>query len=131
MILHNKNNLPRALFLWKKMLRGILEYRLVDQDICQKIHGGFFRKGSWSMRLQKVQDALNKKNIKFEYTEEDGCGRLDFMFRGLKFHVWEYEDNGWGAETNIYAAGRSEDIDGDYEEKISAEILSWPDMINN
>ena len=74
---------------------------------------------------------LNKKNIKFEYTEEDGCGSLDFMFRGLKFHVWEYEDNGWGAETNIYAAGRSEDIDGDYEEKISAEILSWPDMINN
>lgn len=53
------------------------------------------------MRLQKVQDALNKKNIKFEYTEEDGCGSLDFMFRGLKFHVWEYEDNGWGAETNI------------------------------
>ena len=53
------------------------------------------------------------------------------MFRGLKFHVWEYEDNGWGAETNIYAAGRSEDIDGDYEEKISQEILSWPDMINN
>ena len=131
MILHNKNNLPRALFLWKKMLRGILEYRLADQDICQKIHGGFFRKGSWSMRLQKVQAALNKKNIKFEYTEEDGCGSLDFMFRGLKFHVWEYEDNGWGAETNIYAAGRSEDIDGDYEEKISAEILSWPDMINN
>lgn len=131
MILHNKNNLPRALFLWKKMLRGILEYRLADQDICQKIHGGFFRKGSWSMRLQKVQDALNKKNIKFEYTEEDGCGSLDFMFRGLKFHVWEYEDNGWGAETNIYAAGRSEDIDGDYEEKISVEILSWPDMINN
>lgn len=131
MILHNKNNLPRALFLWKKMLRGILEYRLADQDICQKIHGGFFRKGSWSMRLQKVQDALNKKNIKFECTEEDGCGSLDFMFRGLKFHVWEYEDNGWGAETNIYAAGRSEDIDGDYEEKISAEILSWPDMINN
>ena len=37
------------------------------------------------MRLEKVQDALNKKNIKFEYTEEDGCGSLDFMFRGLKF----------------------------------------------
>ena len=131
MILHNKNYLSHALLLWKKTLRGILEYRLADQDICQKIHGEFFRKGSWSMRLQKVQDALNKKNIKFEYTEEDGCGSLDFMFRGLKFHVWEYEDNGWGAKTNIYAAGRSEDIDGDYEEKISAEILSWPDMINN
>ena len=33
------------------------------------------------MRLQKVQDALNKKNITFEYTEEDGGGSLDFMFR--------------------------------------------------
>ena len=45
------------------------------------------------MRLQKVQDALEKKNIKYEYTEEDGCGSLDFMFRGLKFHVWEYHLN--------------------------------------
>ena len=68
------------------------------------------------MRLQIVQDALKTKNIKYEYTEEDGCGSLDFMFRGL---------------TNIYEAGRSEDIEGDYEEKIAREILSWPDMINN
>ena len=36
------------------------------------------------MRLEKVQDALRAKNIKYEYTEEDGCGSLDFMFRGLK-----------------------------------------------
>ena len=71
------------------------------------------------MRLQTVQDALNQKNIRFEYTEEDGCGSLDFMFRGLKFHVWEYHDGVWGAETNIYEAGRSEDIEGDYEEKIA------------
>ena len=42
------------------------------------------------MRLEKVQDALRAKNIKYEYTEEDGCGSLDFMFRGLKFHVWVY-----------------------------------------
>ena len=56
------------------------------------------------MRLQTVQDALNQKNIRFEYTEEDGCGSLDFMFRGLKFHVWEYHDGVWGAETNIYQA---------------------------
>ena len=49
------------------------------------------------MRLQKVQEALNTKKIPFEYTEEDGCGSIDFMFRGLKFHVWEYEDSVWGA----------------------------------
>ena len=83
------------------------------------------------MRLQKVQDALEKKNIKYEYTEEDGCGSLDFMFRGLKFHVWEFNDGVWGAETNFYEAGRSLDIEGDYEAEISAEILSWPDMISN
>ena len=26
---------------------------------------------------------------------------------------------------------RSQDIEGDYEKEIAAEILSWPDMINN
>lgn len=50
------------------------------------------------------------------------------MFRGLGFHVWEYHDGVWGAETNVYVAGRSEDVEGDYEEKIAAEIRSWPDM---
>ena len=53
------------------------------------------------MRLTKVQDALQKKKIKYEYTEVDNCGSLDFLFRGLKFHVWEYEDKVWGAETNV------------------------------
>ena len=74
------------------------------------------------MRLEKVQEALKTKNIHYEYTEENGCGSLDFMFRGLRFHVWEYE-------TNVFEAGRSQDIEGDYEEIISKEILSWPDMM--
>lgn len=82
------------------------------------------------MRLERVQDALNKKKISFEYTEEDGCGSLDFLFRGLKFHVWEYCDGQWGAETNVFEAGRSKDIEGDYEKIITQEILSWPDMVN-
>ena len=81
------------------------------------------------MCLEKIQNALKEKRISYEYTEEDDCGSLDFLFRGLKFHVWEFEDNGWGAETNIFDAGRSEDIEGDYEQIISAEILSWPDMV--
>jgi hypothetical protein len=85
--------------------------------------------GGISMRLEKVQEALKTKNIHYEYTEENGCGSLDFMFRGLRFHVWEYEDRVWGAETNVFEAGRSQDIEGDYEEIISKEILSWPDMM--
>ena len=85
--------------------------------------------GGISMRLEKVQEALKTKNIHYEYTEENGCGSLDFMFRGLRFHVWEYEDRVWGAETNVFEAGRSQDIEGDYEEIISKEILAWPDMM--
>jgi hypothetical protein len=43
--------------------------------------------------------------------------------------VWEYEDGVRGAETNVFEAGRSRDIEGDYEAIIEKEILSWPDMI--
>ena len=50
------------------------------------------------MRLEKVQEALKTKKIHYEYTEENGCGSIDFMFRGLRFHIWEYEDRVWGAE---------------------------------
>ena len=44
-----------------------------------------------NMRLQTVQDALNQKNIRFEYTEEDGCGSLDFMcgcFAASALCIW-------------------------------------------
>ena len=81
------------------------------------------------MRQQIVQEAYKKKNIKYEYTEIDGCGSHDFLYRGLKFHVWEYEDRDGGAETIIYEAGRCQDIEGNYEEVIAKEILSWPDMM--
>ena len=81
------------------------------------------------MRLEQVQEALKTKNINYQYTEEDGCGSLDFMFRGLSFHVWEYEDGVRGAETNVFSAGRSREVEGDYEKTISEEILSWPDMM--
>ena len=39
------------------------------------------------MRLEKVQEALNTKNIKYEYTEENGSGCPAFMVRGLGFYV--------------------------------------------
>ena len=81
------------------------------------------------MRLKKIQEALKTKNIIFTYTEEDNCGSLDFQFRGLRYHIWEFvEGDIWGVETNVYHAGKSEDITGDYEKEISELILSWPDM---
>lgn len=83
------------------------------------------------MRMEKIQEALKKKNILFTYVEEDGCGSFDFQFRGLRYHIWEFhdEDEGvWGVETNVKHAGRSEDLLGDYDTEISQLILSWPDM---
>lgn len=81
------------------------------------------------MRLKKVREALEQKKINYTYTEEDGCGSIDFLFRGLKYHIWEYEDHVWGVETNVFEAGRSRDVEGDYEEILAQEILSWPDML--
>lgn len=81
------------------------------------------------MRLLRVQEALKQKRITYTYSEEDGCGSLDFLFRGLGFHVWEYHDGVWGAETNVFNVGRSQDLEDDYETVIAQEILSWPDMI--
>ena len=82
------------------------------------------------MRLQLVQEALKRKKTPFTYSEEDGCGSIDFYFRGLSYHVWEYHDGVWGAETNVFEAGRSSDLEGEgYEEKIAALIDSWPMML--
>lgn len=67
------------------------------------------------MRLLRVQEALKQKRITYTYSEEDGCGSLDFLFRGLGFHVWEYHDGVWGVETNVFNVGRSQDLEGDYE----------------
>ena len=82
------------------------------------------------MRLEKIQSALTKKKIIFTYTEEDGCGSIDFQFRGLRYHIWEFLDDGiWGVETNVKYAGKSEAMIGDYETEISELILTWPDMV--
>ncbi len=81
------------------------------------------------MRMPKIQQALEQKKIQFEYSEEDGCGSLDFQFRGLRYHIWEFEDGDTrGVDTNVYHTGRSEDILGDYDTEISRLILTWPDM---
>ena len=81
------------------------------------------------MHMPEIQSVLNEKNISFSYVEEDNCGSIDFEHRGLRYHIWEFVDGDvWGVETNVYHAGKSEDITGDYEKEISELILSWPDM---
>lgn len=76
------------------------------------------------MRLEKLQEYLRSKEWKYQYTEEDGCGSVDFEYRGIAYHVWEFPD-GEGAESNVKDGGRQEEFSGDYEEAILAIIKSW------
>ena len=74
------------------------------------------------MRLEAIQACLNSKNMPYEYWEEQDCGSISFLHRGLSYHIWEYPAPERGAESNVRTAGRSEDYEGDYEVKI-IEIL--------
>lgn len=76
------------------------------------------------MRLEKIQGYLRSKGWKYQYTEEDGCGSVDFEYRGINYHVWEFPD-GEGAESNVRDGGRQEEFAGDYEEEILAVIRDW------
>ena len=69
------------------------------------------------MRLARVQEVLKEKGIAYSYVEEDGCGSIDFQHRGLSYHIWEFadQDQPCGVETNLRHAGRTEEIEGDYE----------------
>lgn len=77
------------------------------------------------MRLEKIQSYLKEKQWKYEYSEEDGLGSIDFEHRGLSYHIWEFEDGGYGAETNVRTVGRQEDITGDYEKEIIDILKTW------
>ncbi len=78
------------------------------------------------MRLQKVQDYLASKGWKFTYNEEDGLGSVDFEYRGVGYHVWEFAENGiYGAESNVRSGGRQEEFTGDYEKDIISVIQGW------
>lgn len=70
------------------------------------------------MRLEKIQNYMKEKNVTFTYTEEDGLGSIDWVHRGLSYHIWEFPED--GAESNVRATGVTDDYLGDYEEQILA-----------
>lgn len=77
------------------------------------------------MRLTRIRDFLNRKGIAHSYFEEDGCGSIDFLHRGLSYHIWEFPEEDQGAESNVRTAGRMEVFSGDYEEQILAVLETW------
>ena len=76
-------------------------------------------------RLTKVLDFIRQRGWEFTYSEEDGCGSIDFEYRGVPYHIWEFEENGWGVETNVRHGGRQEELSGDYETELLEIMKNW------
>ena len=77
------------------------------------------------MRLQNIQDYLNQRQIAFTYVEENDCGSIEFLHRGLHYYIWEYPEPERGVQSNVRTAGRGEDFEGDYEQQILAILQTW------
>ena len=76
------------------------------------------------MRLEKIQAYMKEKGMKYEYYEENGCGSIEFIHRGLSYHIWEYPEEE-GADSNVRTVGRMDCYTGDYEEQILAVLKTW------
>ncbi len=78
------------------------------------------------MKLEKVRKYIEERGWEQEYSEEDGCGSLDFMHRGLSYHIWEFcEDGVCGAESNVENVGRMIDYGENYEDEIIEVLKTW------
>lgn len=77
------------------------------------------------MRLQTIRTFLQQRGISFTYSEEDACGSIDFIHRGLSYYIWEYPAPERGAQSNVRTAGRGEDFEENYEETILGILQTW------
>ena len=76
-------------------------------------------------RLTKVRAFLEDRGWDYKYTEEDGCGSIDFDYRGVPYHIWEFHDDICGVENNLRHGGKQEELTGDYEEEILEIMKDW------
>ena len=77
------------------------------------------------MRLENIRAYLLQQGITHTYTEEDDCGSIDFIHRGLSYYIWEYPAPERGAQSNIRTAGKGEDFEENYEEQILSILKTW------
>lgn len=77
------------------------------------------------MRLEKIQSFLKDRAMAYQYWEENDCGSIAFLHKGLSYHIWEYPEPERGAESNVRTAGRGEDFEGNYEEAILEILKTW------
>ena len=77
------------------------------------------------MRLGKIRVWLDRKGIGHKYVEEDGCGSIDFLYKGLSYHIWEFPQEEQGAESNVRSAGKMDVYGSGYEEEILEILKTW------
>lgn len=77
------------------------------------------------MRLTKIREHLTHKGIAHRYFEEDGCGSIDFLYKGLSYHIWEFPEEEQGAESNVRSAGKMDVYGEDYEQEILEILQTW------
>lgn len=77
------------------------------------------------MRLEKIQAYLKAKGMAYDYYEDMGCGSIEFLHRGLSYHIWEYPEGEQGADSNVRSVGRMDAYTGDYEEQILEVLKTW------
>ena len=75
--------------------------------------------------LKRIRAYLEKRGWEYEYHEEDGCGSIDFSYRGVPYHIWEFEEGERGVETNLQHGVHQEEVLGYYETKLIEMIESW------
>lgn len=62
------------------------------------------------MRLANIQNFLRRHGVSFRYLEENGCGSIEFLHRGLNYYIWEYPASEPGAQSNVRCAGRKTSV---------------------
>ena len=70
------------------------------------------------MRLERIQAYLTARNMPYDYAEENDCGSINLIHRGLSYHIWEFPAPERGCESNVLSCGRSVEYEGDYEQQI-------------
>lgn len=76
-------------------------------------------------RLERVLAMMEERGWTFKRYMEDGCESIDFEYRGVSYHIWEFHDEEWGVETNVRHGGGMEEITGDYEAELLEIMKDW------
>ena len=78
------------------------------------------------MRLEQIQAFMKDRNMPYDYVEEEDCGSITFLHRGLGYHIWEYPAPERGVQSNVLSCGRTVDYEGDdYEQQIIDIMKTW------